>query len=52
VPIPRTQRIERLDENVAAVAVELTDDDLREIQTAASTGSTSRAPATPNTCSA
>jgi aryl-alcohol dehydrogenase-like predicted oxidoreductase len=35
VPIPGTRRLERLDENVGAVDVELTPDDLREIQTAA-----------------
>jgi aryl-alcohol dehydrogenase-like predicted oxidoreductase len=35
VPIPGTRRPERLDENVGAVDVELTPDDLREIETAA-----------------
>jgi aryl-alcohol dehydrogenase-like predicted oxidoreductase len=35
VPIPGTRRLERLDENIGAVDVELTPDDLREIQTAA-----------------
>jgi aryl-alcohol dehydrogenase-like predicted oxidoreductase len=36
VPIPGTRRLERLDENIAAVDVELTSDDLREIEGAAS----------------
>jgi aryl-alcohol dehydrogenase-like predicted oxidoreductase len=36
VPIPGTRRLERLDENNGAVAVELTSDDLREIESAAS----------------
>ena len=36
VPIPGTRKIERLDENIGAEAVELTSDDLREIETAAS----------------
>ena len=36
VPIPGTRRPERLDENIGALEVELTPDDLREIQTAAS----------------
>jgi aryl-alcohol dehydrogenase-like predicted oxidoreductase len=36
VPIPGTRRLERLDENIGAVAVELTEDDLREIESAAS----------------
>jgi aryl-alcohol dehydrogenase-like predicted oxidoreductase len=36
VPIPGTRKLERLDENIGAVAVELTPDDLREINTAAS----------------
>jgi aryl-alcohol dehydrogenase-like predicted oxidoreductase len=36
VPIPGTRRLERLDENNGAVAVELTPDDLREIEDAAS----------------
>jgi aryl-alcohol dehydrogenase-like predicted oxidoreductase len=36
VPIPGTRRIERLDENIGAVSVELTSDDLREIASAAS----------------
>jgi len=36
VPIPGTTKLERLDENVGAVAVELTSDDLREIESAAS----------------
>jgi aryl-alcohol dehydrogenase-like predicted oxidoreductase len=35
VPIPGTRRVERLDENLAAAAVELTADDLGEIQRAA-----------------
>jgi aryl-alcohol dehydrogenase-like predicted oxidoreductase len=36
VPIPGSRRLEHLDENIGAVAVELTSDDLREIKTAIS----------------
>jgi aryl-alcohol dehydrogenase-like predicted oxidoreductase len=36
VPIPGTTKLHRLDENLGAVAVELTSDDLREIDSAAS----------------
>src|SRR6202043_2390530 len=36
VPIPGTTKLERLDENIGAVTVELTADDLREIESAAS----------------
>lgn len=36
VPIPGTTKLHRLDENIGAVAVELTPDDLREIDEAAS----------------
>ncbi|MDA8106704.1 MAG: aldo/keto reductase [Nitrospiraceae bacterium] len=36
VPIPGTKKLERLEENIGAVAVELTPDDLREIENAAS----------------
>lgn len=36
VPIPGTTKLERLDENIGSVAVELTADDLREIDSAAS----------------
>jgi aryl-alcohol dehydrogenase-like predicted oxidoreductase len=36
VPIPGTRKLERLDENIGAVALELTSDDLREIDSAAS----------------
>jgi aryl-alcohol dehydrogenase-like predicted oxidoreductase len=36
VPIPGTRRLERLEENIGAIDVELTPDDLREIETAAS----------------
>jgi len=36
VPIPGTRKLERLDENIAAAAVELTPDDLPEIDSAAS----------------
>ena len=36
VPIPSTTKLERLDENLGAAAIELTSDDLREIDTAAS----------------
>ncbi len=35
VPIPGTRKLERLDENIGAVAVELTSDDLLEIKSAA-----------------
>ncbi len=37
VPIPGSRKLERLDENIGAVAVELTSDDLREIESAIST---------------
>jgi len=37
VPIPGTTKVQRLEENIGAVAVELTSDDLREIDDAAST---------------
>ena len=36
VPIPGTTKLNRLEENIGAVAVELSDDDLREIDSAAS----------------
>src|SRR5271165_6718841 len=36
VPIPGTTKLARLDENIGALAVELTPDDLREIESAAS----------------
>ncbi len=36
VPIPGTTKLNRLDENIGAVAVELTSDDLRDIDNAAS----------------
>ena len=36
VPIPGTRKLERLEENIGAAAVELTTDDLREIEGAAS----------------
>ncbi|MEO5952403.1 MAG: aldo/keto reductase, partial [Chloroflexia bacterium] len=36
VPIPGTRRLERLDENMGAVDIELTPDDLSEIESAAS----------------
>jgi aryl-alcohol dehydrogenase-like predicted oxidoreductase len=36
VPIPGTRKIERLDENLGSLTVNLTSDDLREIETAAS----------------
>ena len=36
VPIPGTTRLHRLDENIGALSVELTPDDLRDIDTAAS----------------
>jgi aryl-alcohol dehydrogenase-like predicted oxidoreductase len=35
-PIPGTTKLERLEENIGAVAIQLTPDDLREIDTAAS----------------
>jgi aryl-alcohol dehydrogenase-like predicted oxidoreductase len=35
VPIPGTTRLSRLDENIGSVAIQLTSDDLREIDTAA-----------------
>src|SRR5437867_8910931 len=36
VPIPGTRKLERLEENIGAAAVELTDADLRDIESAAS----------------
>jgi aryl-alcohol dehydrogenase-like predicted oxidoreductase len=36
VPIPGTRKLERLDENIGAVGVELTSDDLQEIDSASS----------------
>ena len=36
VPIPGTTKLARLEENIGAVAVELTPDDLRDIKSAAS----------------
>jgi aryl-alcohol dehydrogenase-like predicted oxidoreductase len=36
VPIPGTTKLDRLDENIGATAIELTPDDLREIDSAAS----------------
>ena len=36
VPIPGTTKLSRLEENIGAVAIELTADDLREIDAAAS----------------
>jgi aryl-alcohol dehydrogenase-like predicted oxidoreductase len=36
VPIPGTRRLERLEENIGAAAVDLTPDDLHEIESAAS----------------
>lgn len=36
VPIPGTRKLERLEENIGAVALELTSDDLREIDSTAS----------------
>jgi aryl-alcohol dehydrogenase-like predicted oxidoreductase len=35
VPIPGTRRLERIDENIGAVALDLTTDDLRDIESAA-----------------
>ena len=37
VPIPGTTKLSRLEENIGAVAIELTSEDLREIDSAAST---------------
>jgi aryl-alcohol dehydrogenase-like predicted oxidoreductase len=34
VPIPGTTKLERLEENIGAVAIELTPDDLRELDAA------------------
>jgi aryl-alcohol dehydrogenase-like predicted oxidoreductase len=39
VPIPGTRQLDRLEENIGAVDVELTSDDLREIESAASKSS-------------
>ena len=50
VPIPGTRRLERLDENLGALEIELTADDLAEIDTAAAE-SPCRATATPRPCS-
>jgi aryl-alcohol dehydrogenase-like predicted oxidoreductase len=36
VPIPGTRKLDRLEENIGAAAVELTSDDLHDIETAAS----------------
>jgi aryl-alcohol dehydrogenase-like predicted oxidoreductase len=36
VPIPGTTKLHRLEENIGAAAIELTADDLREIESAAS----------------
>ena len=36
VPIPGTTKLHRLDENIGAVSLELTSDDLREIDNASS----------------
>jgi aryl-alcohol dehydrogenase-like predicted oxidoreductase len=36
VPIPGTRKLERLEENIGAASVDLTDDDLSEIRDAAS----------------
>ena len=36
VPIPGTTKLQRLEENIGAAAIELTPDDLREIESAAS----------------
>ncbi len=36
VPIPGTVKLQRLEENIGAASLELTPDDLREIETAAS----------------
>ena len=44
VPIPGTTKLQRLDENIGAVAVELTSDDLREIDSAAAQDHGARGP--------
>jgi hypothetical protein len=44
VPIPGTRKLERLEENLGAAAVELTSGDLREIDSAASTVQGARYP--------
>jgi aryl-alcohol dehydrogenase-like predicted oxidoreductase len=36
VPIPGTTKLHRLEENIGAASIELTSDDLREIESAAS----------------
>jgi aryl-alcohol dehydrogenase-like predicted oxidoreductase len=36
VPIPGTTKLQRLEENIGAAAIQLTSDDLREIDSAAS----------------
>ena len=36
MPIPGTTKLHRLEENIGAVVIELTPDDLREIESAAS----------------
>jgi aryl-alcohol dehydrogenase-like predicted oxidoreductase len=36
VPIPGTTKLHRLEENICAVAIDLTPDDLRDIDSAAS----------------
>jgi aryl-alcohol dehydrogenase-like predicted oxidoreductase len=43
VPIPGTTKLHRLDENTGAAAIELTSDDLREIESAAATITVQRA---------
>ena len=50
VPIPGTTKLHRLEENIGAAAVELTPDDLREIDSAAHR-SPCKARGTPSTCS-
>ena len=49
VPIPGTTKLHRLEENIGAAGVELTPEDLRKIDSAASK-ITVKAPATRNTC--
>jgi aryl-alcohol dehydrogenase-like predicted oxidoreductase len=50
VPIPGTRRLERLEENIGAVDLELTSDDRREIEDAPHR-SPSRGSGIPNTSS-
>ena len=46
VPIPGTTKLHRLEENIAAADVELTADDLQEIESGRGTDHARKAPAT------